>query len=118
MSPLINKEGFLQSDSSKNIPNDQFQSEYTQENTSSIPNKGPSPHPSMPRIKIGLNGVIKLLIDLNPHKAAEPDSIYILKAAAEEMTPVCSKIFQTSLDIGKIPEDWRGAHTTPVQERR
>ena len=118
MSPLINKEGFLQSDSSKkaDILNDQFQSEYTQENTSSIPNKGPSPHPSMPSIKMGLNRVINLLRDLNPHKAAGPDSIptYILKVAAEEIAPVLSKIFQTSLDIGKIPEDWREAHIVPL----
>ena len=65
--PVINKDGFLQSDSSKkaDILNDQFQSEYTQENTSSIPNKGPSPHPSMPRIKIDLNGVIKLLREIH-----------------------------------------------------
>ena len=96
------QEGFLQSDSSKeaDILNDQFQSEYTQENTISILNKGPGPHPSMSRIKIGSNGVFKLLRDLNPHKAAGPDSIptYILKVAAEEIASVLSKIFQTSLD--------------------
>lgn len=68
------------------------------------------------RIKIGINGVIKLLRDLNPHKAAGPDSIptYILKVAAEELAPVLSKIFQTSLDTGEIPADWREAHIVPL----
>ena len=83
----MNKDGFLQSDSSKkaDILNEEFQSEYTLEQTSSMPSKGSSPHPALPRIKIGVNGVTKLLRDLKqPHKAAGPDSIptYILKVAA------------------------------------
>ena len=34
--------------------------------------------------------------------------------AAEEIAPIYSRIFQTSLDIGKIPEDWREAHIVPL----
>ena len=66
----------------------------------------------MPRIKIGLNAIIKLLKDLNPYKVAGPGSIttHILKVAAEEIAPILSKIFQTSLDIGRVSEDWREAH--------
>ena len=118
VSPLMNKNGFLHSDSSKkaDILNEQFQSEYTLEQTSSMPSKGPSPPPAMPRIKIGVNGVTKLLRDLKPHKAAGPDSLpmYILKVAPEELAPVLTKIFQISLDTGGIPDDWREAHIIPL----
>ena len=60
---MQDKNGFLQSDSSKkaDILNEQFQSENTLEQTSSMPSEGPRPHPAMPRIKIGVNGVTKLL---------------------------------------------------------
>ena len=48
----------------------------------------------MPRIKMDLND-IKLLQDLNPHKAVGPVSIpiHVLKVAAEEIVPILSKMF-------------------------
>ena len=69
----------------------------------------------MPRIKIDLNDVIRLLHDLNPHKTAGPDSMptHILKTAAEKIALILSKIFQTSLVIEKIA-DWREAHIVPL----
>ena len=61
MSSLINKDGFLQSQSTKtaDILNDQFESAYTWEDTDNIPDKGSSHHPSMRRILIKLNGITK-----------------------------------------------------------
>jgi hypothetical protein len=45
------------------------------------------------------NGVIKLLKDLNPHKASEPDQIptRLLKLYASELAPAVVRVFQTSL---------------------
>ena len=45
VSPLKNEDGFLKSDnqSKANILNNQFESVFTKEDTSSIPDKGPSP---------------------------------------------------------------------------
>jgi hypothetical protein len=48
---------------------EQFQSVYTKENTSTMPDKGQSKYPSMKDIVINTKGVFKLLKDLNPHKA-------------------------------------------------
>ncbi len=48
---------------------------FTWEVTSNIPNKGTSPYPAMPEIIVSLKGVEKLLTNINPHKASEPDAI-------------------------------------------
>ena len=63
VSSLIDKDGFLQSDSQKkcDILNNQFQSVYTKEVTQNLPDKGPSPHPTMENITVKTPGVIKLL---------------------------------------------------------
>ena len=118
VSSLIDKNGFLQSDSTKRaeVLNDQFVSAYTKEDIERLPSKGPSPFSAMRKIIVSPNGVTKLLRDLKPHKASGPDSIptYILKMAADEISPVLTKIFQTSLDTGEVPADWRKANIVPL----
>ena len=64
---MINKDGFLQSNTpakAENL-NEQFQSVYTQQVTDNIPDKGQSPFTSMHEISINSNGVKKLLNDEN-----------------------------------------------------
>ena len=118
VSPLKNKDGFLKSDSTSkaNILNEQFVSVFTKEDTSSLPDKGPSPYPSMPNIEVNWKGVHKLLKGLKPYKATGPDSIpaFILKAAADELAPILARIYQSSLDSGQVPTDWRDAWIVPV----
>ena len=72
VSSLIDKNGFLQSKSTKSaeVLNDQFVSAYTHEDTESIPHKGPSPYRSMQKIKVNPSGVAKRLRDLKQHKAS------------------------------------------------
>ena len=118
VSSLIDKNGFLQSDSTKRaeVLNDQFVSAYTKEDTERLPSKWPSPFSAMRKIIVIRNGVTKLLRVLKPHKASGPDSIptYILKVAADEISPVLTKIFQTSLDTDEVPADWRKANIVPL----
>ena len=118
VSALMNKDGYLQSDSSvkAEILNKQFQSVYTHEDTDSIPEKEPSPYQPMQDISISPNGVKKLLKDLKPYKAAGPGGIptYILRSAAEELSPILSRIYQFSLDTGSVPSDWREALIVPL----
>ena len=54
VSSLIDKDGFLQSDSQKksDILNNQFQSVYTRKYTSNLQDKGSSPHPTMKNITV------------------------------------------------------------------
>ena len=121
VAPLINKEGYLHSDSTKKaeILNQQFQSVYTKEDTDNIPDKGPSPFSSMDNIISNPNGVKKLLKDLRPFKSAGPDGIptFILRAAAEDLSPILSLIYQRSLDDGCVPADWREALIVPLYKK-
>ena len=52
--------------------------------------------PAMPVIKIDLNGVLKLLSNLKPDKAAGPDSIkpVVLKQLKMEIAPVTCLLFE------------------------
>ena len=115
---LLNKDGFLHSDSQikAEIFNHQFQSVYTKEDTTTLPDKDNSTTKSMNDIYITENGVIKLLKDLNPHKASGPDQIptRLLKLCASELAPAIVRVFQTSLDSGTVPSDWKEALITPL----
>jgi hypothetical protein len=96
--------------------NEQFSSVFTKENTSTIPNLGTSKTPDAPNIIAGKEGVLKLLLNLNPHKATGPDqlSTRFLREMATSITPSLTLIFQTSLERGTVPDDWKTAHVTPI----
>ena len=71
-----------------------------------------SDHPSdMSPIKIDESGMQAQLLKLNPHKATGPDDIFpqLLKQMATVISPALTRIFQQSLDSGKVPDDWRKA---------
>ena len=70
----------------------------------------------MPEIKIDLNGVIKLLSNLKPDKAAGPDSIkpVVLKQLKTEIAPVICLLFEKSLQTGQLPSDWKKAQVCPL----
>ena len=97
------------------ILNDQFKSVFTQEHPE-LPSVPDLSNPIMPDIKVSVEGVTKLLRDINPNKASWPDEIpaRILKLAAEEIAPALSVIFQRSLDSGEIPSPWLRANITPL----
>jgi hypothetical protein len=73
----------------------------------------------MEDIKINSKGVHKLLKNLKPHKAPGPDSIpsCILKTAADQLAPILTEIYQTSLNTGVVPQDWKDAHVVPLFKR-
>jgi hypothetical protein len=98
------------------ILNKQYTSVFTREDTNQIPSKGPCTTNIMPTITIGEGGVLKLLQNLNPHKASGPDSIptKVLRECATEVTPLLTTIMQRSLMAGHIPSDWASANVTPV----
>jgi hypothetical protein len=53
----------------------------------------------------------KLLSKLNDHKAAGPDAVppRLLRQLADIIAPALTRIFQTSLDKGAVPKEWRTA---------
>ena len=96
--------------------NKQFKSVFTNEPAGDLPNKGPSPYPSMPDIIITLQGIKNLLNGLKTHKASGPDTISatILKETNDIIAPILQVIFQISLDTGRVPVDWTTAFVTPI----
>ena len=96
--------------------NDQFVSVFTQESIDNMPDKGPSPFPHMPDLKITVNGVFHRLKKLDTSKATGPDNISsrFLKECAAQLAPMLSFIYQQSIDTGCVPEDWRNANVVPI----
>ena len=70
----------------------------------------------MPDIPLSENGILKLLKDLNPHKAAGPDELkpLVLKELREEIAPMLRVIFQRSIETGRVPKDWNDANVCPL----
>ena len=60
-----------------------------------FPAKNINNQPVMPDIKVSENGVLKLLKDLNPHKAAGPDELkpLVLRELREVIAPMLVVIF-------------------------
>jgi hypothetical protein len=60
--------------------------------------------PAMPDIQITENGVVKLLHNLNPYKAAGPDNITprVLKELSSEVSSILTFIFRKSYDTGDL----------------
>ena len=65
---------------------------------------------------ISEEGIRKLLKGLDPNKACGPDGIssWVLKELADEVAPILTLLFQTSMDTGTVPEDWISANIAPV----
>jgi len=82
----------------------------------SLPN---SPHPSIGRLRIGLEGVEKQLRDIKPNKACGPDEIpaRLYRDYATELSPMLRYIFQKSYDDGLVPDDWKNATVTAIHKK-
>jgi hypothetical protein len=50
------------------------------------------------------------------HKATGPDKIQVrfIKEMALEKTPAITYLFNKSLELGRVPNDWLDAHIVPV----
>ena len=116
-----------------NALNDQFQSVFSPKTPISLkslaqkslqdlhdsgtsPPFQPSPYPKMPDISIAAEGIDKLLVGLNPHKAAGSDKFkpIVLQTLHNELAPILQLIFQRSLDTGKLPDIWKEANVSPI----
>lgn len=115
---ILKADGKLATTSSQKAEmlNNQFKSVFTKEDCSNIPNMGPSPHPCMEDIVITKAGVLKLLQNINPNKAAGPDQLTarFLVNVAPEITPIVTQLFQQSIDSCTVPSDWKTANIAPI----
>ena len=97
--------------------NHQFKSVFTMDDdTYHLPTMSHPKYPNIENITISIEGVEKLLDNINIHKASGPDKIpnIILKTCSKEISPALANIFQQSLDTGTLPNDWRNANISPI----
>ena len=82
----------------------------------SIPDPYLNSTPVMPDIDMSLNGLLKLLKNLKPGKAAGPDKLkpLLLKELRDEIAPIIKVIFDKSLQTGTLPTEWLTANVMPV----
>jgi hypothetical protein len=82
----------------------------TKDPSKSLPDLGPSPHPTVADITVQRNGVLKLLQNLNPHKVTGPDEISsrLLKETAYQVA--LTLMFQASLNQGTVPTERKVAN--------
>ena len=117
VSPLRN-EGEIHSAAPEKaeILNKQFTSVFTHEPPGPLPDKGPSPHPTMPDICISKEGIQKMLHNIKPNKAAGPDSLpaAVLQELSHEIAPILEIIYRRSLQSGIVPNDWKTANIASI----
>ena len=70
----------------------------------------------MPTISLNVEGIYRLLNDLDVNKAPGPDKIpnRILKYCATKIAQILPVIFNQSLTSGNLPDDWLTANITPI----
>ena len=114
----LRENGILKTDTLNKayICNRQFESAFTRETDTEIPSKGTSPFTPMGEITVDCKGVLKLLNNLNKHKASGPDglSARVLKEFSSEISPMLALIYNESLAQVTVPDDWRQANVAPV----
>ena len=91
-----------------------YESVYTQEDVSSIPEPAGEPYPQMKEIDISTEGAAKLFRTVNPNRASGPDSIpaRILKELADEIAPLLTNILTK-----EIPLDLKNANVTAIYKK-
>ena len=121
VAPLKGHDGVMYSDSSMKakLLNEQFTSVFTREDEKNNIKDMGNLHPLMSPIIVTCTGVLKLLSELDIHKATGPDEVSarLLKELATELAPIFTLLFQSSLNLGVIPDDWRRADITPIYKK-
>ena len=93
-----------------------FESTFTTEDTSFIPDFPQKSDSILSNIDISTDLVFSKLSSLKSYKSPGPDNInsYILKACACNLSVPLSLLFNQSFESGILPKDWKCANITPV----
>ena len=100
---------------------DHFNDKYSQAFSEPCDTTYPPPNFSdssntLNQITVSKKGVLTLLQNIKENKATGPDEIpgKFLKICAFELHEVFTILFQTSLDLGVVPDEWKVAHIFPL----
>ncbi len=115
---MLNESGIPTQDNKQmaEILNKNFASVFTQENTDTIPNT-PIPLGDIEPLETGViqeQEVQKYLDALDANKSTRPDNVSprLLKELKQQIVKPLTYIFNRSLQLNKVPEDWKLANVT------
>ena len=76
--------------------------------------------PSLGQIRVKSQGILKLLLSIDPNKASGPDNVpgKFLNICGYEIADIYKVLFQASLDQGVVPPDWKEANVTPLYKNK
>ena len=76
--------------------------------------------PKISDLVINEEGVLKQLQGLSPNKAAGPDELplWFLRMFAVKLATILTDIFQSSINIGTLPHQWREANICGIFKKR
>ena len=125
ISPLDKEDGSKATEDhdKASILNKYFASVFTKENMNNIPNFYPnefSSGVSISDLRVTPEAVTKKLNKLDPSKAQGPDKIpaRVLKELSNELSHPISVLFNTSLETGELPEDWKSAEVIAIYKKK
>ena len=106
----------IESKAKASLLNDQFTSVFVSRSTSPSSIQSQSDYPCIADFNITSDGIQKLLQNLKIHKAPGPDELspQLLKSVAAEVSPILKMIFDSSLEQGCVPDDWKHAKVSPI----
>ena len=75
--------------------------------------------PVMTDISISEAGLLKLLKNLKPNKAAGPDKItpVILQEFRSDLVPILKVLFERYIESGAVPHIWNSANVSPIYKK-
>ena len=94
----------------------QFLSVYTKESPDDVPQLSPRTASIIAELIILEEDVRTKLKSLNPYKSCGPDGIHsrILKELADHIAGPVTALFNSTLQHGEVPQDWRKATISPI----
>ena len=120
IAPLWDGEKFITDDKGKaDILNKFFSSVFTKEDLSNLPNMTAGENSDgiiLTDLRVSQEAVHKKLKSLNPNKSPGPDQLFpkLLVELSAELSLPFTILFNSSLEHGVIPKDWKHAIVTPI----
>lgn len=99
--------------------NNFFHSVFTKEPDSELPDFNVRSENELENLVFDEQKVKKLLSQVNENKSQGSDNIHpkLLRETAESIAKPVTTLFNTSMELGKIPKDWKHANITPIHKK-
>lgn len=117
--PIKDGDNFLISDNKTmgNCLNQYFSSVFTQENLTNVPeNQNSFSQEFFSDLKIEENEVLTKLSKINVKKSLGPDELHgkLIYEVRHELVKPLTHLFNLSIKLGHIPQDWKDANIIPI----